>query len=156
MDVSQIPGTAKRVPIHSPRSANERIQEEMERNVACFSSRMEDIEKRLAQLDREWDIERTLQANAAALSVVGFILGKLVSRRWMSLPFVVVGFLLQHAVQGWCPPIALFRRLGVRTQREIDQERYALKALRGDFKEIQEADEQDSISRVRIALRAAE
>jgi hypothetical protein len=27
----------------------------------------------------------------------------------------------------------VFRRLGVRTQREIDEERYALKLLRGDF-----------------------
>ena len=30
-------------------------------------------------------------------------------------------------------PTAVFRRLGVRTQSEIDEERYALKALRGDF-----------------------
>ena len=27
----------------------------------------------------------------------------------------------------------VFRRLGIRTQREIELERYALKALRGDF-----------------------
>jgi hypothetical protein len=27
----------------------------------------------------------------------------------------------------------LFRRFGVRTSREIERERYALKALRGDF-----------------------
>ena len=46
---------------------------------------------------------------------------------------MVGGFLLQHAVQGWCPPVPVFRRLGVRTQTEIDEERYALKALRGDF-----------------------
>ena len=42
-------------------------------------------------------------------------------------------FLLQHAVQGWCPPVPFFRRRGVRTAREIEIERYALKALRGDF-----------------------
>jgi hypothetical protein len=49
------------------------------------------------------------------------------------------GFLLQHALQGWCPPVSLFRRLGVRTSAEIEQERYALKALRGDFQNIPEA-----------------
>jgi hypothetical protein len=49
------------------------------------------------------------------------------------LTLAVLGFLLQHAVQGWCPPLALLRRLGVRTRREIDAEKYALKALRGDF-----------------------
>jgi hypothetical protein len=35
--------------------------------------------------------------------------------------------------QGWCPPLTVFRRLGVRTRREIDLERYAIKALRGDL-----------------------
>ena len=39
----------------------------------------------------------------------------------------------RHAVKGWCPPVPLFRRLGVRTCGEIERERYALKALRGDF-----------------------
>src|SRR5690348_10746194 len=37
------------------------------------------------------------------------------------------------ALQGWCPPVPFFRSRGVRTAYEINQERYALKALRGDF-----------------------
>jgi hypothetical protein len=52
------------------------------------------------------------------------------------VPLVVGSFLLQHAVQGWCPPLPVFRRWGVRTQPEIDYERYALKALRGDFRNL--------------------
>ncbi len=52
-------------------------------------------------------------------------------------PAAVAGFLFQHAVQGWCPPVPLFRRLGFRTAREIDHERYALKALRGDFRRLE-------------------
>ena len=55
-------------------------------------------------------------------------------RRFFALPAVVAGFLLQQAVQGRCPPVPLFRRLGFRTASEIDHERYALKALRGDFR----------------------
>jgi hypothetical protein len=47
-----------------------------------------------------------------------------------------MAFLLQHALQGWCPPVPFFRSRGVRTAREIDQERYALKALRGDFAKV--------------------
>jgi hypothetical protein len=39
-------------------------------------------------------------------------------------------------VQGWCPPLPVFRRLGIRTASEIDYERYALKSLRGDFDEL--------------------
>ena len=49
---------------------------------------------------------------------------------------MVTAFLFQHAVQGWCPPIAVLRRLGVRTAREIEVERIALKALRGDFDDV--------------------
>jgi hypothetical protein len=49
------------------------------------------------------------------------------------VPALVTGFLFQHAVEGWCPPIPVLRRLGFRTAREIDIERVALKALRGDF-----------------------
>ena len=45
----------------------------------------------------------------------------------------MTGFLFQHAVQGWCPPIPILRRLGFRTSYEIEEERAALKALRGDF-----------------------
>ena len=55
------------------------------------------------------------------------------NRRWYFPPTAVATFLLQHAVQGWCPPVGLLRRLGVRTEREIDEERYALKLMRGDF-----------------------
>ena len=51
------------------------------------------------------------------------------------LPALVTTFLFQHAVQGWCPPIPLLRRLGIRTSREIEIERVALKILRGDFVE---------------------
>ena len=51
----------------------------------------------------------------------------------MRAPVGVAAFLLQHALQGWCPPLPVFRWYGVRTQSEIEQERYALKAIRGDF-----------------------
>jgi hypothetical protein len=58
------------------------------------------------------------------------VLGATVNRRWYLLPGVVGGFLLQHALQGWCPPLPLFRRLGVRTSSEIEEERRALLDIR--------------------------
>jgi hypothetical protein len=45
---------------------------------------------------------------------------------------VIQGFMLQHVLQGWCPPLPLFRRLGFRTQQEIERERYTLRALLRD------------------------
>jgi hypothetical protein len=56
------------------------------------------------------------------------VAGALGSRRWLWLPGFVTAFLFQNAVQGWCPPVPLPRRLGVRTAREIELERSALKA----------------------------
>lgn len=97
------------------------------------------IERRLHELSAEWDIERTLEANASTLVVIGVLLGAFVNRKWLILPGVVGAFLLQHALQGWCPPLPLFRQNGVRTAREILGERNALKALRGDFEEIGKA-----------------
>jgi len=61
------------------------------------------------------------------------VLGAPRSRCWLIVPAVVTSFLPQHAVQGWCPPLPVFRGLGLRTRREINREKYALKALRGDF-----------------------
>jgi len=58
------------------------------------------------------------------------------ARRWLFLPALVQSFFLQHALQGWCPPLIVLRRLGFRTMREIDDERMALKALRGDFRNV--------------------
>jgi hypothetical protein len=92
-----------------------------------------EIERRLEELEREWSIERALQSMAATLSLTGIGLAVAVERRWLILPGVVLGFLLQHAIQGWCPPLPLLRALGYRTDREIETERQALKAARGDF-----------------------
>ena len=69
----------------------------------------------------------------ASVALAGVALGARRDRRWFALPAVAAGFMLQHALQGWCPPLPLFRRLGFRTQGEIARERYALKGMRGDF-----------------------
>jgi hypothetical protein len=65
----------------------------------------------------------------------------------------VQGFFMQHALSGWCPPLPVLRRLGFRTQYEIEQERYALKALRGDFQELPETSESRGTSPVLEAVR---
>ena len=134
------PTTVDRVPASTAPDVNEEIRRQTDARVARYRSASADrIERRLQELDKEWDIERTLEANAAAVALVGLGLGAFVDRRLFALPAVVATFLLQHAVQGWCPPLPLFRRLGVRTQPEIEEERYALKALRGDFNEVNAA-----------------
>ena len=101
-----------------------------------------------------WDIERTLEANASLVALIGLGLGAFVHRRFYLLPAVVAGFLLQHALQGWCPPLPVFRRLGVRTAREIE-ERTTLKALRGDFQGVPAASKPITPEQVARVLDAA-
>jgi hypothetical protein len=91
------------------------------------------IEYRLAELEREWDVERTLEAWFASLVLAGATLAATRDRRWFALPAVAAAFMLQHALQGWCPPLPLLRRLGFRRPEEVAREHYALKAMRGDF-----------------------
>ncbi len=121
--------TVNRVPLNTVERINRAIARETERRVQYFRAHPEEIPARLRELDEEWDIERTLEANAASVTLVAVLLGILVSRKWLLFPAAVAGFLLQHALQGWCPPLPLFRRLGVRTQAEIEAERCALKGL---------------------------
>lgn len=129
-----IPTTVNRVRENTAYEVNQRIQNEIEANVALVASQGPGaIERRLDELDREWDVERMLEANAATAVLVSSTLGFTVNRRFLAFPVIIGGFLLQHAVQGWCPPLPILRHLGFRTESEINQERFALKALRGDF-----------------------
>jgi hypothetical protein len=129
-----LPKTSTRIQESIDESVNAAIKRRTESDIDKHASAGPDsIAKRLEELDREWDIERTLMTNAATLSLIGLALGAFVDRRWIALPAVVSAFLLQHGVQGWCPPVELFRRLGIRTAQEIEYERYMLKSRRGDF-----------------------
>ena len=125
--------TANRVSAQTSDEINHRLRWQMEERLAYYEAHPDQITTRLEELDREWDIERTLEANASTLAFTGTVLAATVDRRWLALPAIVTGFLFQHAMQGWCPPLPILRRLGFRTAEEINQERYALKALRGDF-----------------------
>lgn len=113
---------------------NARIDREIEDRVRDYATRSKDeISGRIEELDREWDMERVLETNASAICFCGIMLAATHDRKWLVIPGIVSAFLFQHAVQGWCPPVPVFRRLGVRTRKEIDREKYALKVLRGDF-----------------------
>lgn len=132
-----LPATTDRVPLNSSFEANRMIEAQTEANINRHRhDTPAQLAARIRELEEEWDIERTLEANAATAVLVGVGLGLFVNRKFFALPGVVAGFLLQHALQGWCPPLPLFRQMGVRTQSEIDREIYALKALRGDFQRV--------------------
>ena len=123
---------------HGSPEMHRKFERQAEDRLEWYASRPRLIERRLRELDEEWDIERAIEANAATLALTGTVLSMTHDRRWAFLPLVVTGFLLQHATQGWCPPVPILRSLGFRTAGEIERERYALKAIRGDFNDLPE------------------
>lgn len=149
-----LPHTSERVTMHTAEQVSRRIERDIEDSLTYFADHPREIRRRLTELDREWDMERALEANAATLSLTGLLLGLSVDRRWFALPIAVAVFLLQHALQGWCPPVPVMRRCGVRTAEEIASERFALKYLRGDFGNESPSDA-PARTRARAALAAA-
>jgi hypothetical protein len=131
--------SGERVRKNTPTNQNSRIDELILKNIEFYSKSPELIGKRIKQLDKEWDIERVLEVNMSVIALFGLTMSVFVNAYWLVLPSIVLIFFLQHALQGWCPPIPLFRYFKVRTRPEIDREKYALKALRGDFEIISRA-----------------
>ncbi|MEX2591699.1 MAG: hypothetical protein WD426_02915 [Anditalea sp.] len=140
-----------RVRQNSTNEANREIdRDSLQRIRKHQNSSTGEITQRLKELQKEWDIEKTLIVNASSLTLTGLLLGTFVNKRWYIFPGVVASFLLQHGLQGWCPPLPLFRKLGIRSRQEIDEERYALKVLKGDFDDLSASSKPEEI---REALR---
>lgn len=129
--LSYVPGTSQRVPDHTFSRINNRIHRKTLKRLDDIGHDPIKIDLRLWEIEREWDVERALEAHVAIVTMAGITLGATVNRKWYALPALVSVFFLQHAIQGWCPPLPIFRLLGFRTQREIDNERIVLLARRG-------------------------
>ena len=126
-----------RVREHTAPQINEKIDRTIEEHVRYYAARSrQELTNRIEELDREWDIERYLETSASSVGFLGIVLGVTRNRKWLLLTGTVLPFLFLHAVRGWCPPVPILRRLGIRTRKEIDREKFALKALRGDFGDI--------------------
>ena len=126
--------TATRVPQHTPSHVNRSIRHQIQRNIERYRQQPHLIPQRMEELDREWDIERSVEALSAGFTIAGLALAIGVNRKWLALPIVVQLFMLQHSLQGWCPPLVVLRRMGVRTAREIEDERNALRKINAQHK----------------------
>lgn len=125
-----IPPTTSRVKLHTKRECNEKIEQKTQQHINEYqgASKML-LQKRLSQLDREWDTERVLETNAASLILISTVLGFTRRKCWFIFSGLVSFFLLMHAIFGWCPPLPLIRCLGIRTAEEIHDERTVIKSL---------------------------
>jgi hypothetical protein len=114
---------------------NAEIRNQTMRNLNIYKNCNEtELTERIRFLNLEWDTERVLEVNASLLILLSSYLGLKMSRIWFLLTGIVAAFMLQHSLQGWCPPLPFIRKWGVRTSDEIYAERTALKVIRGDFK----------------------
>ncbi|HVK77096.1 MAG TPA: hypothetical protein VM734_27505 [Kofleriaceae bacterium] len=86
------------------------------------------IVQRIEEIDREWDLDRMLAVQFAVMPAL-VELGRGRALRWNLLARGLQLAQLAHALIGWSPQAAILRRLGVRTQKEIDAERAALVEL---------------------------
>jgi hypothetical protein len=140
----QTPGIDKlclngdRVREHTAPSVTRRIDRMSAADVdAAVQAGHDAILRRLVKLDYEWDIDRALFVNFAIAGGTSLATGMLRytrSRPWsrrrtgfLYLFGAQLGFLLLHGIVGWCPPASVLRRLGFRTQREIEAERRDLR-----------------------------
>jgi hypothetical protein len=144
-----------RVRRHTRPEQLRRIDQRTEELLQLYISQPpEVIERRIAELRREWSIERYLQLNTTTLGVAGVALAAASDRRWGLFTCTVLAALVAHAQLGLHPALPFLRQLGIRTRPEIDRELYALKALRGDFDGIDPVEPRPEDPRIERAIAA--
>lgn len=125
-----LPESQKRVEKNTRTSVKARLEDERDERVEHIKrAGRGEIEKRLRELDQEWDIERTLQTNMGLVLSATLVAAATHSRAWTVMSGMVAAFFLQHSLQGWCPPLPIWRKAGVRSAKEIDEERTELELV---------------------------
>ena len=116
-----------RVREHSTPAALKAIDRATDTNIFYYSRLPKPlIEDRIMELNEEWDTERVLQLVSGTSILAGLTLGFLGKKRYFFLSAVAAAFTIQHARQGYCAPLSIIRKFGVRTKNEIDREKNAL------------------------------
>jgi hypothetical protein len=134
VNLLNLPPTTYKVQKNTNKKINARIADKTLENIQKHqNSDKEAIDARIAKLNNEWDTERVLEMNFGALVSLSWVLGSTVSKKWFALGGLAGLFLVQHALQGWCPPLPIIRRLGIRTVDEIYKEKSALLILKNEY-----------------------
>jgi hypothetical protein len=135
MNKNFLPPTTKKAALNTCDKINQDIRAQ---TVACINTFKDSgeavISDNIEKLNREWDTERILETSTAATVIMGSICGlKKNGNCFLVLTGAAGFFLLQHALQGWCPSLPCIRKAGFRTAEEINNEKTVFKILRGDF-----------------------
>lgn len=129
------PPTTKRVALSTNPNTNKNIRNNTLRRINIYKNSSDKIlSDNVDKLNHEWDVERVLEASAAFVVLGSTIMGLKTNKKYWFLMSGTAGlFLMQHSLQGWCPPVSLVRKFGIRTSEEINNEKIVYKLLKGDF-----------------------
>lgn len=124
----------------------------LEKRLACLADAgPQAITDRLNELESEWSAGRIAKATIGVTIITGLLLTMVAGQWWLILPAFGGAFLIQYLFSRVSWLGAMYRELGYRSSSEIDQERFALKALRGDFRQlptVHEIENKEDISRL--------
>lgn len=125
------PPTTTKVKLNTDDQINNEIEQKTAHNINNYYGKTEgEIDTRIKELNYEWDTERVLELNFASIVLISSLLGLLGNKKWMALSGITSVFMIQHSLQGWCPPLPIIRRMGIRTAEEITKEKDALRKLK--------------------------
>jgi hypothetical protein len=112
------------------------IDRETARSIHFYANRPPElVSKRIEELEEEIAIEIFVYRGGAALTIAAVSLLMLRGRKraaWI-IAIAVAALQLQYSCQGRNGVTDVLRRRGYRSRREIEAEKYLLKAIRGDF-----------------------
>jgi len=140
--------SAQRHRSHIPRGSKEPLDAYLAR---LAEAGPEAIRERLHEIDNEWSIGRATKAAAGVLVLGSLAASATRSRLWALIPLAAGCCLTQYffSRRSWLEH--LFHHAGFRGRAEIEQERLALRALRGDFKclpTVHDIEDPEAISRL--------
>ena len=124
----------------------------LEQRLACLADAgPQAITERLNEIEKEWSAGRVTKATIGFIIVAGLALATVAGSWWLILPAFGAFFLLQYLFSRVSWLGAMYRELGFRSGAEIDHEKFALKALRGDFHQlptVHQIENKEDISRL--------
>jgi len=94
------------------------------------------INDRLCQLENEWSAGRATKVTLSFVVLIGTAMTLAFGQWWMLLPIAGGLFLLQYAFSRTSWIGSMFREMGFRPGAKIEEEKFALKTLRGDFRHL--------------------
>ena len=134
-----------------------KIDRKIRENIFSYGSLGgEALSERIRKLDGEWDLDRCLEVGGSGIGLMGILMGVLNGRIWRVFTVAALVHLFLYGTRRQSPLAATLRRRGIRTRQEIDEEKFALKAMRGDFQGINPPQGQEVENLAKVSTRVLE